>query len=546
MPPGTNVPNASLPVMIDDDMNDDLNDDMNDEQYLKELYDRFRKDVSEGNTSEYYTQDELLDIYDYAQDENNHLVMLYVLLSGARYYPDSDFLDERKALLLSTVSSDAARGMLARKGRHDTALWRVLDISLDCVEGKDASAKLGELLDSEMTLDSESVIWLIDNLHAARRHDLIAQSIDRMVEMAEDPAEVYHSAALAFYNEGGDYYPHALALVEELTKIDSFFVDGWILEARIEYQLDHFPQALQAIDYALALEPDNAEAAWVKSMIMPMTVGSDNIPAIIDHIRKVVAVRPDWLPATTALAAQYERAGNRSAMFAAYDAFIARSTSSEDIVAVSVEALKKNPPEVLPYLQAIDRTIGKDEWSVDDVGREQQWNKLAVDLIGEGASRQAEWIYDYVHTTYGIKYFIYNYVAVLYRNRNYQGVVSLAKQSQMTEEWERKIEATDIEGIFDRIKGWTYVAGALLKTGDAEACARICERVLSDIPDMQYTVNDNIFVNGLRLQLRFLQQLALKPHMIPDDPDFDPLTTQVDTVTIRADRHDAGGTDGDK
>lgn len=137
-------------------------------------------------------------------------------------------------------------------------------------------------------------------------------------------------------------------------------MDGWILNARIEYQLDHYVQALQAIDYALALEPDNAEAAWVKSMIMPMTVDSDNIPVIIDHIRRVIKARPDWLPATTALAVQYERAGNRSAMFATYDAFIARSQSTEDIVAASVEALKKNPPDRLPYLHAIDRTINRE------------------------------------------------------------------------------------------------------------------------------------------------------------------------------------------
>lgn len=75
-----------------------------------------------------------------------------------------------------------------------------------------------------------------------------------------------------------------------------------------------------------------------------------------------------------------------------------------------------------------------------------------------------------------------------------------------------------------------------MKTGDLEETIRICELVLSDIPDMPYTVNDNIFVNGLRLQLRFLQQLAFNPALIPDDNDFDPLTTQVDTVKINAGR----------
>ena len=223
-------------------------------------------------------------------------------------------------------------------------------------------------------------------------------------------------------------------------------------------------------------------------------------------------------------------------MFATYDAFIARSQSTEDIVAASVEALKKNPPDRLPYLHAIDRTINREGWEPDEINREQQWNKLAVDLINEGNPKQAEWVYDYLESVYGIRFFIYNYIAVLYRNRSYSRIVELASKEPLVSDWKRRIEPNDIEGIFDRIKGWSYIAGATMKKGDLEETIRICELVLSDIPDMPYTVNDNIFVNGLRLQLRFLQQLAFNPALIPDDNDFDPLTTQVDTVKINAGR----------
>ena len=71
-----------------------------DEQYMRELYERFLKGVRDNMNSEFYEEDELLDIYDYAQDEGDEMVQLYVLLAGARLYPDSDFLDERKAFFL--------------------------------------------------------------------------------------------------------------------------------------------------------------------------------------------------------------------------------------------------------------------------------------------------------------------------------------------------------------------------------------------------------------------------------------------------------------
>ena len=48
-----------------------------DEQYMRELYERFLKGVRDNMNSEFYEEDELLDIYDYAQDEGDEMVQLY-------------------------------------------------------------------------------------------------------------------------------------------------------------------------------------------------------------------------------------------------------------------------------------------------------------------------------------------------------------------------------------------------------------------------------------------------------------------------------------
>ena len=41
-----------------------LDGQQSDEQYMKELYERFRKGVLANDSSEFYDEDELLDIYD--------------------------------------------------------------------------------------------------------------------------------------------------------------------------------------------------------------------------------------------------------------------------------------------------------------------------------------------------------------------------------------------------------------------------------------------------------------------------------------------------
>ena len=92
-----------------------------DEQYMRQLYIRFRQGIVDNDNSEFYDEDELLDIYDYAQDEGDEMVQLYVFLAGARLYPDSDFLDERKAFFLSGINDQSAQAMLERRGRPDSA-----------------------------------------------------------------------------------------------------------------------------------------------------------------------------------------------------------------------------------------------------------------------------------------------------------------------------------------------------------------------------------------------------------------------------------------
>ena len=133
-----------------------LDGQQTDEQYMRELYERFLNGVRDNNNSEFYEEDELLDIYDYAQDEGDEMVQLYVLLAGARLYPDSDFLDERKAFFLSAINSDAARNMFGRKGRKNSALWGVLKLSLDTYPDGNPEDGLAELLTGDHRFSCEA------------------------------------------------------------------------------------------------------------------------------------------------------------------------------------------------------------------------------------------------------------------------------------------------------------------------------------------------------------------------------------------------------
>lgn len=166
-----------------------------DEQYMRELYERFLNDVMNNNNSEFYEEDELLDIYDYAQDEGDDMVQLYVLLAGARLYPDSAFLDERKACMLSTINDESARKMFERKGRKDSALWRVLDLALKNYPEGNPEEDLTELLASGVRFSCEAIIRLLDTLHDLDRDDLIAGNVGILAERTDFVGPLYYEAA---------------------------------------------------------------------------------------------------------------------------------------------------------------------------------------------------------------------------------------------------------------------------------------------------------------------------------------------------------------
>ena len=83
------------------------NDDQqkNEEDYMHSLYLRFRAEVESGAVIEYYELNELLDIYDYAQDEGDVMVQMFVFLTASRLYPRNHDFDERMGFFLSYISA---------------------------------------------------------------------------------------------------------------------------------------------------------------------------------------------------------------------------------------------------------------------------------------------------------------------------------------------------------------------------------------------------------------------------------------------------------
>jgi len=482
-----------------------LDGQLSDEQYMRDLYGRFLQGVRENNNSEFYEEDELLDIYDYAQDEGDEMVQLYVLLAGARLYPDSDFLDERKAFFLSAVNDEAARNMLTRKGRKDSALWEVLKLSLDTYPEGNPEEGLRELMASDFKFGSEAVIRLIDLLRELGREDLLAENIHIMQEKAESPAMFYYEAAETLYHNE-QYAPMARDIAEELTQQEPFNPENWVLLSKIEFALKHPDECIAAAEYALAIDPENLNALLMKGICL---VAEDStIGQGVEVLRKLLGKDADNALAVRALADAYVRKGKQQAALEVYSSFMERNSGDAYVI---LDILRMHPSDVDPYLESYAAAVG---------GNERKWIEIAAQLVNDNELTAAARVLTFFNERYSLREGMEYYLQILYRLRLFKEYVGLFGKCCA--------EAAQPSAVNYNFSANAYLllASSYLLTGLYEEAVKICDLMLND-PPAANDFEEHLRWKGMLLTLTFIRNLAKEPDMIPKIPDFDPVTFRI-------------------
>jgi len=493
-----------------------------DEQYMKELYERFLKGVVENDNSEFYEQDELLDIYDYAQDEGDDMVQLYVLLTGARLYPDSDFLDERKAFLLSTINEESARRMFGRRGRRNSALWEVLKLSLDTYPDGNPEDGLAALLSSEYKLPCEAIIRLIDMLRDLNRLDLLAENLHIIAEKCTVPNILFYEAAEALYSDE-HYLPMARDLAEELTQNEPFNPDNWVLLAKMEFALRHMPECVTAADYALAIDPDNERGLLIKGLGMiphsmdesddsntPVITNVSDVDGGIKLLKKVLSINPDNSLAVKALAEGYAIKGNKDAAVEVLGDFMERNEANAYVL---LDILKLQPKNTMRFFEVFNRYTGSVE---------RRWLELAAQVANNGLIAQAVDMLRFFHERHELREGMEYYLQLLYRLRRYDEYTILFGNCCS--------EATKPGGVRFEFSGNAYLllAASYLMSRHFNEAMELCDLMLKDSPKTA-EIDEHLRWKGMQVTLSFIRKLAMQRSPIIAQSGFDPITYRIAT-----------------
>lgn len=472
-------------------------------EYMKELYDRFRREVLEEKTVDYYEEDELLDIYDYAQDEGDVMVQFYVFLTARRLHPDSTLFDERAGFFLSYISNEAGADMLARRDRQESPLWDVLALSIAHYPDGHPDDDMRSLLAKHDKFDCESVLKLMDLLRDLTRPDLVAEAYMALRDKAEDTRSLLFEAATILK----DYPEHsslARQLAEELTQTEPFNIDCWLLLAKTEFANSHPEEAISAADYALAIDPENLEGALVRAVVL--SAGESTRAQAEEELRAFLKRVPDNPIATKALADCYRGRHKDSAAIETYASFMSKGEDGNP--EAILEIMRLNPADATPYLDIYNSIVG------DNI---EQWQKAALTLYNEKAYAQGAVFLDYFTEKYGFTILSELHLRLLYLARRYGDYVARFDQLNV---YRSENQPSPIE---ISVMGYLLLCSSLLRLhrfGDLDQLSSVILSNPPEIPDME----DIMKFKGIQLTLQQMRILAQhEAYALIDDPDFDPV-----------------------
>lgn len=481
----------------------------NEEDYMRALYLRFRGEVDSGAAIDYYELNELLDIYDYAQDEGDVMVQMFVFLTVARLYPQSRDFDERMGFFLSYISQTSAEDMLARKGRTDSALWDVLAMGVKCYPGGDPEPYLRDILEKYKSLDCETVLKIVDLIRDMNRPQLLAKYYDALVYLAEEPNGLSFEIA-EILKDIEELRNDARRIAEDLTKLEPFNIEAWLLLARIEFSLEHPEEALAAVDYALAIDPENKTALLTRAVIM--VVIPEKREEAIALLKEFHRQDASNLIAIEGLAEAYTRAGEKKLACDIYKEIIEGKVYTSDPMLAILEMEPENPEEYFAfYLQK-----GSAE--------ESDWRDRAYALVDRGKYAIAARMLDFYHRNVGFKtrhnvllYCLYD--ACMF-DRFIEVFIELSTLPEGPCSKPGFFSATD----------YLLLSAAYLRTGRFDEAKQLC-RALCNRKEKTTDVAETLKWRGITLTAKLIESLASvtpdEEGRLPDYSGFDPLTSSI-------------------
>lgn len=372
---------------------------------VEALYEMFRDSVLHGRDDN-FSEENLIDIFDFAGDNNDDFIRLEVLLKGAAKYPDSDFLNKRKAIFLSGLSNDALRTYFnGNEAYLNDRMWAILRCRAAQPSGKEAEKALREILEMDTDFsEDEEVIQFVSLVRFLQMEDWLIDNLDDVKARAGEmsPTLLFEIARLA---ESRHQIETGIRLLEQLTMDEPFNLDFWALLAELQSNIEKFDDALTSLDYAKAISPDDGELIALEGYIH---LKRNDPEKALSALRQALKIVPDNYPARRNLLEALKLTGNHEEFKLQLKELFADEPSDEMLMMAMLAEYPKRIPDTMAKFYAYNDPD------------EQTSIKYAGDLCGNGFPESAlkflQWYDENYQLSQGGKFTI---LELLYLNGKY-------------------------------------------------------------------------------------------------------------------------------
>lgn len=239
---------------------EDRNPD-NNEESVKDLYDRFRLSIGKDNDDVYFSEEDLVEIYDYADDHFDEFVKMEVLFYGARMFPDSKILQTKRRYLYADLgNTDAVAKLLEQQNDDLSILDKILMFRNDPYADFNDLVKI---IDEAKSLEDDEVIELLKVFDEPELYPWLRRNYQKIAQKSCDVENMYFNTLLTAKDNNDTRL--VIKLSEELTMLNPFNIEYLELLASTQIEVGQFKQALSTLEYSLALNPKSVRSLILKA-----------------------------------------------------------------------------------------------------------------------------------------------------------------------------------------------------------------------------------------------------------------------------------------
>ena len=256
------------------------------------LFNRFRTSLSDRAEQYFFDEDDIVEIFDYSGDLGNDFIRAEALMYGARYFPDSDRLRQRRALFYSDIFETGSVTDIEEVYGEDPGLLGQLSIiRMKSWPKERAREQLSRLLDEAESMDDEEIIRFVGVADEYGLLEWIDEIMPQLEQKTSNRAALIYEMAYSYQQANPD---RAAQLLEQLVELKPYVADYWQMLAGAQLNSTLYTDKVnESLDMALALDPDNKEAWLLKARIIGMSDNPSEYHELMSEIYERMPLMPD-------------------------------------------------------------------------------------------------------------------------------------------------------------------------------------------------------------------------------------------------------------